>query len=315
MTPKLSTARPYLYTAVSRAAGAGLIRRANGQHPAPAARGSQSIELKGGHENRVHRAHNARAGADGCGTQGRTAGQNDIVPEMPELAWPLPSGDRSYGSIDGKRIWQYVVQQAEISRHYRDQGHPQFWGRIIATSGDAEDARWLADRFSRLGLSDVHIQSLNLEPQWIPQSWKVTVTSGETSTTLESAQPAYRSPGTQASGVDLQAVYVGEGMPADLMGREVRGKAVFMTSTYSTGSPQLEESQVNRLQLAASKGAAALFYAYTVLPGNVKYQAYPTGTNVPTFVLGRNDGHAIEEMIARARKAVRRTSGSVWMSE
>jgi hypothetical protein len=84
------------------------------------------------------------------------------------------------------------------------------------------------------------------------------------------------------------------------MGREVRGKAVFMTSTYSTGSPQLEESQVNRLQLAASKGAAALFYAYTVLPGNVKYQAYPAGTNIPTFVLGRNDGHAIEEMIARA---------------
>ncbi len=235
--------------------------------------------------------------------QARAAAADETPAGVAYLQWPLPASDSAYGAIDGKRIWPYVVQQAEISRHYRDQGHPQFWGRIIGTSGDAEDARWLADNFARIGLSNVHIQSLDLEPQWFPQSWEVSVTSGGTVAALTSAQPVYRSPGTQATGLDLQAIYVGEGTPADFLGRDVRGKAVFITGVNRTNSPEVpaaETPQAVALHLADSKGAAALFFAYTKLPGNVKYQAYPTNTSVPTFVLGRDDGRAIEEMIARA---------------
>ena len=239
----------------------------------------------------------------GGATQARAAAPGDSFPIVAEAEWPLPAAERAYGAIDGKHLWQYVVQQAEISRRYRDQGHPQFWGRIIGTSGDAEDARWLADGFSRIGLSNVHIQSLDLAPQWFPESWEVTVTSGGKITTLTSAQPAYRSPGTEATGLDLQAVYVGEGTPADFLGRDVRGKAVFVTGPYRTNAPEVPAAQTAQsgpLHLAATKGAAALFYIYTKLPGNVKYQAYPTGTNVPTFVLGSDDGLAIEDLIAQA---------------
>lgn len=220
-----------------------------------------------------------------------------------DLEWPLPPGERIYGSIDGKRMWQYVVEQAEISRRYRSAGHPQFWGRIIGTSGDAEDARWLAGHFSRIGLSDVHIQPLDLLPQWFPQSWQVTASGAGASAVLASAQPVYRSPGTQSSGLDLPAVYLGEGTPADFLGRDVRGKAVIIASVYPPGfCPQCPaaRSQQDPLRLAASKGAAALFYAYTALPGNVRYQSYPTGTDVPTFTLGRDDGQTLEELIARA---------------
>lgn len=52
------------------------------------------------------------------------------------LRWPLPHGAGAYADIDGKRMWRYVVDQAEISRRYRDSGHPQFWGRLAGTSAE-----------------------------------------------------------------------------------------------------------------------------------------------------------------------------------
>ena len=37
------------------------------------------------------------------------------------LRWPLPAGAERYGAIDGKRMHRDVVEQALISRRYRDQ--------------------------------------------------------------------------------------------------------------------------------------------------------------------------------------------------
>ena len=78
------------------------------------------------------------------------------------LAWPLPPGAEQYADIDGRRMLEYVVQQAEISRRYRDQVHPKYWGRIIGTSADAESAERLGDKFEAIGLTDVRIQPFDL---------------------------------------------------------------------------------------------------------------------------------------------------------
>ena len=103
------------------------------------------------------------------------------------LQWPLPPTGRAYGAINGRHLHALVVEQAAISRRYRDQGHPTFWGRIIGTSSDAESAEWLAQKFTALGLSDVRVQSLDLQPQWMPQTWDVSVTGGDKTIRLESA--------------------------------------------------------------------------------------------------------------------------------
>ncbi len=207
------------------------------------------------------------------------------------LRWPLPVGLEQYGAIDGKHLYQYVVDQAEISRRYRDQGH-QFWGRIIGTSSDAESAEWLADRFSAIGLSDIRIQALDLQPQWMPQSWEVSVMAGSRTTVLTSAQPFYRSPGVSAEGIDLEAVYVGLGSEADFLGRDVRGKAVFAYSML--GLPNQ-----GALSRAEERGAAVVFDAL-MLPGNLKYQAYPSGTGLPAFTLGGDDGITVRDLITQA---------------
>ena len=53
------------------------------------------------------------------------------------LHWP--SADAKYATINGKHIWQNVKEQADIAERYRDDGHPQFWGRVAGTSGDVAD--------------------------------------------------------------------------------------------------------------------------------------------------------------------------------
>lgn len=208
------------------------------------------------------------------------------------LRWPLPPGAEAYADIDGRRMHDYVVEQAAISRRYRDQGHPRFWGRITGTSGDAESAEWLVAKFREIGLSDARAQPFDLEPQWMPLSWAVTVTAGGDTMELESAQPAYRANPTPPQGLDLEAVYVGLGSEADFAGRDVRGKAVF---TFRMPLSSSEEA----LQRADSRGAAAIFNV-PMLPGNMRYQAYPSETDAPAFTLGSDDAYAVRELIAQA---------------
>jgi len=208
------------------------------------------------------------------------------------LQWPLPPGAEQYADIDGRRMHRHVVEQSEISRRYRDAGHPKFWGRITGSSADAESAEWLADKFRSVGVPDVRIQPLHLLPQWYPQSYRVTVSAGGVTQELVSAQPFYRSVGTPPGGLELEAAYVGLGSEADFKGRDVEGKAVF---TYSMlGAPA-----GNAWRRAADKGAAVVFDAQ-MLPGNMRYQAYPSGTDVPAFTLGGADGTIVRDMIAAA---------------
>jgi hypothetical protein len=213
------------------------------------------------------------------------------------LPWPLPAGAERYADIDGRRMLGYVVEQAEISRRYRDEVHPKFWGRIIGTSADAESAAWLAGKFRSAGLSDVRIQELDLLPQWFPRTYRVTVTAGGETRELVSAQPFYRSVGTPPGGLELEAVYVGLGSEADFIGRDVAGKAVF---TYSMLGAPSEDAW----RLAASKGAAVVFDAQ-MLPGNLRYQAYPSGTDIPAFALGGADGMVVRDLIVSAPDRVR----------
>lgn len=206
------------------------------------------------------------------------------------LEWPLPPGEQAYGTIDGKHLHRYVEEQAAISRRYRDQGHPKFWGRIIGSSADAENAEWLANKFKSFGMSDVHIQPLDLSPQWFPQKWDVTVSGGGKTLTLDSAQPDYRANALPAGGIDVEAVYGGMGSDADLAGKDVKGKAIFTYTMLGMHS----EGAVKR---ADDRGAVAMFEV-DMTPGNMRYQAYPSNTKAPAFTVGGDDGFAVRDLIA-----------------
>ncbi len=215
------------------------------------------------------------------------------------IRWPLPPGNPAYAAIDGRHLHQYVIEQAAISRRYRDQGHPQFWGRIIGTSADADSAQWLAAKFKQIGLSDVHLQPFDLTPQWIPHSWQVTATDVGKTLHLGTAQPGYETPGTKPEGLDLEAVYVGTGSEADFIGRDVRGKAAFIYSMPLPGGTRPMANAEGATKRAQEKGAAAIFLI-VAQPGNMRTQLYPTGTNIPTFALGMQDGYAVRDLIGQS---------------
>jgi len=206
------------------------------------------------------------------------------------IEFPLPKGGEKYGAIHGKPLHRYVEELAQISRQYRDAGHPKFWGRIIGTESDTATNEWLAGKFRALGLSDVRIQPLDLPPQWMPQNWDVALTAGGRTIHLDSAQPDYDANPLPAGGVDLDAVYAGLGTEADFAGKVVKGKAVFVYS-------QLGTPEMGAVRRAAAKGAAVVLEV-SMLPGNMRYQAYPSGTDAPAFTLGHDDGVAARDMIA-----------------
>ena len=216
------------------------------------------------------------------------------------LEWPLPASDRAYGQIDGKHLHEYVVQQAAISDRYRDQRHPQFWGRIIGTSSDAEDVEWLIGKFKEIGLTDVHAEPIDLRPQWMPQSWDIVASGNGKRLRLDgSAQPAYQTTATPPEGLDLEAVYAGTGSSADFARMDVRGKAVFMFGMALPGSAQSTVVAEDGMKRAEDKGAAAIF-EIIALPGNMRNQLYPTHGHIPTFALGMEDGYAMRDLIGEA---------------
>src|SRR5205814_7232993 len=149
-----------------------------------------------------------------------------------------------------------------------------------------------------IGLSDVHEQSLDLPPQWVPSSWSVAASAGGKTVTLESAQPTSTSPGTSGSGFDLEAVDVALASEGDLQGRDLRGKAVFFYSAdYTSRQAPISDFAIKRI---GERGAAAIFVIVGV-PGNMKTQFYPVGSTVPTFSLGSKDGEAIRDLIGKSR--------------
>ena len=52
----------------------------------------------------------------------------------------LPSSAQQYAAIEEARLMQLLTEFIDISRRYRDAGHPQFWGRIMGTESDVESA-------------------------------------------------------------------------------------------------------------------------------------------------------------------------------
>jgi hypothetical protein len=262
----------------------------------------------------------ATQAAPPAAARGRATGPQAVFPLADNfLDWRLLPNEKQYASIDGKKMLGYVKDLAAISDRYRDAGHPQFWGRIIGSSADAEDAQWLMGKFREIGLQDIHEETLDLSPQWFPQSWSLTASSGDKRLTLTTAQPAYTTPGTKGA-LDLEVVYVGLGSEADLIGRDLRGKAVLIFSNPMPGSWRHTSTQesvttddgqrATLLKLAELRGAAAIICSIQLPPvigvggdageGNIRTQLYPTGTNVPTFSMGMKDGKDLRDMIAHA---------------
>lgn len=174
-----------------------------------------------------------RAQEEGGGGR-RAQGKLSTVPAK-ELIWQFPAGvDKSYDAINGHKLHGYVEQLAAISEKYRDAGN-QWWGRIPGMPSGVEAQNWVKAKYKEIG---VPFETVTIpDPQDLPKSWDLSVSANGKTLHLESSDPIIDFPRftpTPQGNEELDTVWVGLGQTADFLGRDVKGKAVFI---YSIPTP------------------------------------------------------------------------------
>jgi hypothetical protein len=238
--------------------------------------------------------------------QGRPVGKVKIstVPARP-LVWPLPPNvDKSYDWIHGHRLHGYVEELAAISEKYRNAGN-QWWGRIPGMPSGTESQNWAKEKFREIG---VPTQTVTIpDPQDLPKSWEVSVSAKGKALKLESSNPVIDFsnlvPSAQGD-EELDTVWVGLGQPADYIGKDVRGKAVFIYSIPTPSNLIQSAMWMGPVGRAQRAGAKAVIIDIAI-PGNLHYVSHMEAGRVrdikiPMFTIGDDDGHAVEELTAMA---------------
>src|ERR1700739_1337378 len=234
-------------------------------------------------------------------------GKLSTVPAQP-LNWPLPANvDKSYNSIDGHRLHVYVEELAAISEKYHDAGN-QWWGRIPGMPSGTESQNWIKEKFSQIG---VPTETVTIpDPQDLPKSWELSVSANGKTLNLESSNPIIDFPNFVSSpqgDEELDTVWVGLGQPADYVGKDVRGKAVFIYSIPNPSALIQSAMWMGSVGRAQRAGAKAVIIDIAI-PGNMHYVSHMEGgrardIKIPMFTIGDDDGDAADELIAAATGA------------
>jgi len=239
--------------------------------------------------------------------------------ESSYVRMPLPPGDEKYGRIDGYRLKEHVKALTAMARKYHAAGE-RYWGRLPATKADAEAEQYIAAKFREFGLQDVHMQPINLNPQWTPLDWSFSVTGSGATLTPATIYPAERSVNTPAGGMTLDVIWAGLGHELDFAGRDVKGKLVFLHSVPLPNGFQQTARFTGAMQRAVQHGAAAVLVNVNI-PGNVT-NSFAPAPKVPTFGIGTHDAEALKALLLKgpvtaklsltAEQRTGLTSNNVW---
>lgn len=218
------------------------------------------------------------------------------------LIWQTPASvDKSYDAIDAKKLHRYVEELSAISDKYKAEGN-QWWGRIPGMSSGTETQNWAKEQFKAIG---VPFETVTIpDPQDIPKSWEVSVAANGKTVKLESSNPIIDFPRFMPSAQgdeDLDTVWVGLGEQSDFIGKDVRGKAVFV---YSIPTPSILVQSAQWMQpvARAQKAGAKAVIIDIAIPGNMRYVTHMEGAlrdiKIPIFTIGDQDGHSVEQLNA-----------------
>lgn len=210
---------------------------------------------------------------------------------------PLLPEDAKYADLNGLRMKEIVKQVIAISRKNRDDGEV-YWGRNVGTSGHVATEDWVEAYFRKNGLQSIRRQSFDLRPQWTPKSWDISFTGAGKTFKLTSARPAAGSAATPKSGLELEIVWVGQGSPADFVGRDVTGKAALIQDIPTPGVINHSLAYEGAVERAFQKGAAAVGIMYGISDNFALWEG--TGGR-PGFNVGYQDGKAILDLIGKGQ--------------
>jgi Peptidase family M28 len=220
------------------------------------------------------------------------------LPDEAYPRFPLPPGNAAYAHVDGLKMKAVVDEITAFSRKSRDDGN-QYWGRIPGTPYDRMTEDWVMQQFKSIGLADVRRQEVDMKPLWYPESWKAEVTLGGTTTALKSSFPINDTVGTPASGITAPAIWVGLGTAADLQGRDIKDKAVFIYSIATPGGRD-HSADWNGAIRRVNQAGAALVFVIMGFPGDaLSNPEGAAGTRAPTFTISVDEGNLVREALEK----------------
>jgi hypothetical protein len=165
----------------------------------------------------------------------------------------------------------------------------------------------MADEFSKLGLK-VTRQPFTVKQLWYPTHWEGSYKTDAKTAPLQTLFPINETKPTPASGITAEAIWVGVGAAPDLAGRDLRGKAVLVYSTFVPGGRSHSASDRAGLfnsDTLVTKAGAAMIINVIAVPGNGQFnpEGAPSGPDaVPTLTISQDEGFLLRDLLAAGKK-------------
>ena len=229
-----------------------------------------------------------------------------IIPDSEYPVYPLKPGQEAYADVDGYRIKETIKKITAFSLMSLDAGE-LYWGRIPGTKYHKLAMDFMASEYGKLGL-DTRRQPVDLPPMWYPTSLTASYAAGSKSGKLLTMYPIDGTRPTPAAGITAEAVWVGVGAAPDLIGRDLKGKAVLIYSTFVPGGRSHSASDragIFNSDTLATKAGAAMIINVMAVPGNGVFnpEGAPEGPEaVPTLTISQDEGFMLRDMLAAGEK-------------
>jgi hypothetical protein len=229
-----------------------------------------------------------------------------IPPDSDYPVYPLKPGQQAYKDVDGYRIKDTIKKITAISLESLDAGD-QYWGRIAGTKYDHETTEFMAHEYEKLGLTVKRIP-FNEPKLWYPTHWETSYMTGGVTKPLLTTFPTDETVATPPEGITADAVWVGIGSNADLVGRDLHGKAVIIYSFFVPGGRSHSASDRSGIfdsNTLATKAGAAMIIDVMGIPGNGQFnpEGAPEGPgSVPVMTVSQDEGFMLRDMIAAGQK-------------
>jgi len=228
------------------------------------------------------------------------------IPDEAYPHWPLRKEQAAYADVSGARMKEWVHRISAVSLRSKHDGN-MYWGRLPGTEDDREIMGMMRAEFERLGFTTERSE-YTIPSDWTPSFWEASYTVGEMLTKFESAFPVGKTAATPAEGITAEAVWVGIGAEPDFLGRDVKGKAVVIYSTFVPGGRSHSASSRARTFDAnkrASELGAAMIINVMGVPGNGQFNplgAPPAKYGVPLMTVSQDEGFALRDLLGSGQK-------------
>ncbi len=216
----------------------------------------------------------------------------------------IPGGD-GYEDIKGEDIHRYLEELTQFSQLSKSDGNV-LWGRIQGSKYEYQATQHVENYFREWGLDNITVERFPVfRPVWSPTAIELTIKGDDEQkdVRLMTAMTAWPSGATSEEGLTAPIEYVGLGSPADLRGKDLKGK-IALLYVHTFEGVLMHGGYGPAIRLAKEYGAAGVILWYDA-PGNdtyagVMYDSVGIMKETPWTNIGYTDGVYLRKRIEHA---------------